>query len=42
MGRTKYACRGRATDGTHQRNGAGVGFGSLESGLRNILLDTPS
>jgi hypothetical protein len=33
MGRTKYGHRGRATDGTHQRDGAGVGFGALESGL---------
>jgi hypothetical protein len=33
MGRTKYARRGRATDGTHQRDGAGVGFGAFESGL---------
>ena len=33
MGRTTYAGRGRAKDGTHQRDGAGVGFGALESGL---------
>jgi len=33
MGRTTYARRGRAKDGTHQRDGAGVGFGPLESGL---------
>jgi hypothetical protein len=33
MGRTKYAGRGRATDGTHQRDGAGVGFGAFESRL---------
>jgi hypothetical protein len=33
MARTKYARRGRAKDGTHQRDSAGVGFGALESGL---------